>query len=391
MTRRPFIGQIAGWFVTFICLCLFAAPQAADAHRPDESYVFLIITDGPLEGEIHMRLSDMAKAVPIDSNGDGEISDEEVAQSYKDIATYLSERIRFFDDAGSHQPEMVGDIRFFGKGERRSFVLDFRVPSINPPPDALDVEFPFLYDRIDPEHRPMLLIKSNPRMRLRYNGSHVSHEWEPGADRQTISLVPPAVAEIVVTTLKQGALLILNSPGNLMIALAALLGSLRWYAQAAPEQAGMRGLALNVMLAALMLGIGFATGLLAREYVHFRLKDHDMKNIYAAALGLAMIANLLANRSALRAAALLGAGGLCGITYMGLGAVVGLNKGFMETVHPALALGVTAASCIVAVVILPLGFVLFREAPRMDKFIRIASIAVLVVVALFLFQRLVLT
>ena len=391
MIRRRGNALFWRWLVLFLCLHFVSTAQLAEAHYPDESYLFLVITDGPLEGEVHMRLSDMAKAVPMDSNGDSEISDEEVTQSYDAIATYLSERIRFFDDAGPHQPEMVGDLRFFGNGARRSFVLDFQVPSIDPTPDALDVELKILYDRIDPDHRPMVLIKSNPRMRLRHNGFHVSLEFEPGADRQTISLEPPAYVEIVVTTLKQGALLILNSPGNLMIVLASLLGSLRWHAQVAQEQTGMRGLALNIVLVASMLGIGFATGLVAREYVQFRLKEHDMKNVYAAALGLAMIANLLVNRSAHRAAALLGAGGLCGITYMGLGAVVGLNKGFMETVHPALALGVAAASCVVAVVILPLGFVLFREAPRMDKFIRIASVAVLIVVALFLFQRLVLT
>lgn len=388
MTGQLAFGQAPRRLIFPLILLLLALAQTAGAHRPDESYLYIVVDEGPLSGQFHIRVSDMAKAVPLDLNEDGQITDAEVEQSFAAITAYLAERVKLHDGSGSYIP-VFEDLRFFGKPQRRQMVLDFVVPSINPPPDVLDAEFRFLYDGIDPIHRPMLLVKSNTRMRLAYNESHVSLEFETGADRQSISLVPPPFGARVTGTLQQGFLLILNNPFHLLIALTALLGSLRWYAQTAPDEQSTGGLAKNVSYVSILLGVGFATGLLVQEYFPFRVSGHDAKNFLAAAFGAAAVANLVAQRPIPRAIALVLAGGLCGVTMLGFGAVVGLNKGYLEIVYPGLVIGVFAACCLLAAVLLPLGFVLLRQSAWMEKGIRIGSGALVVVSALFLFQRLV--
>lgn len=387
MKCRNAFGRGPRWLLLFV-LCMLLGPFAAHAHRPDESYLYLIVNEGPLAGEFHIRISDMAKAVPLDADGDGTITDAEVEQNFDAITSYLSQQVDLSDETGSHALEFDG-LRFFGRIERRHIVLDFRVPSLDPPPDTLTVEFRFLYEDIDPVHRPMLLMKSNTRMRLAYNEAHVTLEFEPGADSQSVSLVPPPFGQRVASTLQQGFLLILNNPYNILIAFTALLGSLRWYAKTATESTGAAHLAKNVAFVSLLLGIGFATGLLVQEYFPFRFSAHDAKTILGVSLGVAALANLLVLNTGARAAALLWAGGLSGVTMRGFGAVVGLNKGYIEIVYPGLIIGVYIACCALALAVLPSAFLLFRQSPCLEQSIRFLSMAVVGLAVLFLIQRLV--
>lgn len=389
MLRKIRCGHGFRLLACMLALLFFSVPQSADAHRPDESYVYLIVDQGPLSGEIHVRISDMNKAVPLDANGDGTITEDEVQLKYDAIAEYLTARVLLIDGSTEHRI-IPGEMTFFGPNDQRQMLLNFDVPTINPPPAELAAEYRFLYDGIDPIHRPMLLLKSNTRMRLVYNEAYVSLEFEPGADRQTVSLEPPSMGAILTGTVRQSFSLTLNNFYQLLIIVVALLGSLRWRTVAPDSTGSARSLGADAAFVAFTLGLGVASGFLVKDYVHFRVADHEMKNLMAAALGAVAASNLLIAKNGFRAIALFSAGALWGAVYQGYSQLVGLNKGFIEIVYPATVAGVFFAICVVAIVLLPLGAIFVRGSARADKIIRVSSKTLIVLAALFLFQRLVL-
>lgn len=361
-------------------------PDSAHAHRPGESYVYLIISEGPLDGEIHVRISDMAKAVQLDANGDGVVTDEEAADSYYEVAKYLTDRLRFFDGGAEHVP-VPGKLWFFGPSSARQMVLNFRVPSIDPPPDELMVAYRFLYDGIDAEHRPMLLLKSNPRMGVEENEAFVSLVFEPGVGPQVVSLVPLPFVQLVPSMMYSGILHVVLSPFHLMIIVAALLGCLHWLSQQDDETRGGKELAMNVAGVAGLFALGYAAGLLFRDLNPARLSDDDIEHLFAAALGLAALANILVARTKLRWVALFVAGALCGATPSTLVEAAGWNIDRLGVVILSYALGVFAAACLLGAAILPLGATLTQSVPRVASVIRVLSVGVFALAVVFLVNR----
>lgn len=379
-----------GWFVRLIwATILFGAllmPNGADAHRPGESYVYLIIKEAPLEGEYHVRFSDMAKVVSLDVDDDGVVTDEEVIQSYGDIADYLTSRLRFIDGSSAHEP-VPGELELFGPSSARQFVLKFSVPTIDPPPEALAVDYRFLYDGIDTEHVPMLLLKKNVRTGLRYNEAGVSLVFGTGTERQVVSFMAPPVFELVAKTLPIGFMQIILNSSFVIIALAALLGCLRWRAQREEDEGGVAGLARNAAMVALMLACGYIAGVFLKDYYEIRLPDRDTKNVLAAALGLAFLGNLLVMNGLLRGVATIGAGVLCGATSRGYLIPSGQFQGITEVVLPSYALGLFLAYCLLAAALLPAGAVLFQRGRRSDRAIHLASLVLVIVALLFVVNR----
>ena len=89
MTRQRGKALIWRWLASLLCVLIYSTPQLAEAHNSDESYLFLIVDEGPLKGYFHIGFHNLAKVTVLDSNGDGVISDDEVKDNYETISSHL--------------------------------------------------------------------------------------------------------------------------------------------------------------------------------------------------------------------------------------------------------------------------------------------------------------
>jgi hypothetical protein len=342
-----------------IAIILVCAAGQAVAHRPGESYVYIDVSDAEITGAFHIRLEDLAKAIDLDADGNGSLIDAEVEARREEVANYLRDRLIFHAGGFAHRivPE---ELRFFGDPHIRQMELEFDLPTLRPVPESLEVENRFLYEGVDPAHRPMLLQQSNARMRLHENEWFVSLVFEPGAERQSLSLIPPPAGPLFARFLLHGAYMMLTDPDRLLLLGALLLPLVRRREDGWQPTGGLTAAARSVCATALALSAGMAAALYVR--MHFGVGPTPPFDTGLLALSLALVAvdNFHPIPGLRRWHITL----LCGLLqgsgrndYVGL---VGLNKGMPEVVLTGFALGVALAVVIVAAVLVPV-LVLLRD------------------------------
>ena len=154
---------------------IYASP--ANAHRAGESYVYLNVTETSLAGRFEIALHHMSQATTLDADGDGVVTEAEALAKADEIRAYLTPRLRFFDGDDAH-PVVLGEIGFVDAGFETFIVSSFDAPTIDLPPEHLDVEYRFLFDEIDPSHRGLLIIESNTRSGIAENEAQHSLIFE---------------------------------------------------------------------------------------------------------------------------------------------------------------------------------------------------------------------
>ncbi|MFP2927230.1 hypothetical protein ACLESO_18940 [Pyxidicoccus sp. 3LG] len=140
------------------CLLLLAAPLAALAHKPSDSYLHLT-RDGDghgLTGRWDVALKDLDDVLVLDAEGDGTITWAEVRARQADITGYVLGRLSLGADGASCALEPGEALRVVRHSDGAYAVLDFaaRCPAM---PSALDVGYTLLFDR-DPQHRGILQV-----------------------------------------------------------------------------------------------------------------------------------------------------------------------------------------------------------------------------------------
>lgn len=346
---------LARIFVVFVAV--FMAGTSAHAHRPGESYIYLIVSEAALRGEFHIRFTELAKVFEMDLDNDEILTDREVASRHDSIGAYLAERLRFHHDGEEHSP-VIGKLAFFGPETARQIKLHFEVPTLAPPPDELEVSYRFLYDELDPEHLPMLLFKSNTRMRLAENEWVVSLVFREGEERQTVSLLPQPFPVLVPRLGEVGLRQILTSPYHFLVVLLAVIPCAwvrsdgRWRGRKTPG-----GVAGAVVSTGALFAAGFTGGIFFREFVHYMMTDWQSTSLVLAAGAILLLDNLYPLRFIKRWVPLVLAGALCGASRTFYRAEVGLEKSLYEFVLPGVASGIFLAALLIAASILTLAMI----------------------------------
>lgn len=358
----------------------------ASAHRPGESYVYLRVEERALSGEIHVRLSDLDKAVPLDADGDGWITPEEYDLQADAVERFLAERLIFHID-GPHRPVFTG--RTFFAESKPQVALPFVLPDVGAVPDVIEVEYRFLYDGPDPEHRPMLLFSYNPRMKLEENEAAVSLVFGRGYERQQLSMLPRPRAEIARGFVRYGMHEVLDSPQRLIFALALLLPAVmtvqggRWRPREPAWRAAPTAAAWFAIFA-----VGFAATLSLQHFAGVSAGRLGM----AAAPALSVI--LLAAHNvrpwggwAGRALLILALGLLQGLGSIEFSNMLGPEEGFAEAAMVGFTAGIWLGLAVVAAVALP-GFAMLRRTALLRvAALRFGSMALGLVAAAWFVER----
>ncbi|MDJ0951646.1 MAG: HupE/UreJ family protein [Alphaproteobacteria bacterium] len=355
------MAGIRTWMLAF---CLTLAVWPASAHRLGESYLYIDVTENGISGELHIRLADFAKAVPMDADRDGTVDDAEFRRVRAQAYAYLEGRVRFFADGREHEVRF-GDFRFFGDASGRQVAIAVSLPTLGPPPDVIEAEYRFLFDGPDPAHRTMLIQSSSTRLRIEQNETAESLVFGPGAERQSLDLRPRPKTQILGDFFLHGMRQMMRSVPHLCVVVALIMP---WFlrrddGRRAPTGAFRGGLTLLLFAAVFVAALAAGAALSAFDVV-----EVGRREVFAAcalSLGLLALDTWRPVPGAGRALVVLAAGLLLGLASPVFGNQLGLDRGFPEVALIAFAGGTMASVAVITAFVLPL-FWLTRTFPAYE-------------------------
>ncbi|MBF9030986.1 HupE/UreJ family protein [Rhodobacterales bacterium HKCCE3408] len=170
----------------FLALAALAGP--ASAHRLNESYVYFTVTDDGMTGRIEARLPDLDGLIGLDADGDGETTREEFTARADAVLQAFEGRLSI-QSGGADHPVVFGDYEFLQTPQGIFAQLNFTVPTLGPPPEAVDVTYFSPFQDSDPSHLGYGLIENNANTGVTDNESHIAVIFEAGDETQRLSLV----------------------------------------------------------------------------------------------------------------------------------------------------------------------------------------------------------
>ena len=174
--------------VLAIVASVIVLSDKAQAHSTGESYVFLNVTETSLSGRFEIPFQELTKAVPLDVDGDDTITKDEFDTKAEEVYDHLQPRLVFYEGDQAHPVEVRGHQFFDGAGFDTFVQIQFDAPSLNQPPELLDVDYRFLFDGLDRDHRGLLIIESNTRSGILENESQYSLVFGADQRRQTFNV-----------------------------------------------------------------------------------------------------------------------------------------------------------------------------------------------------------
>lgn len=138
-------------------LNLWAVPPAA-AHTLGEGYLFLNVADGRVHGRIEITLNDLDKALPLDTDRDGLVSDEEFAGNIDAVRDYVASRVSVRVAGGENVIQLGGHtLERLGLGKFAAIDYDSLPLDVS---QDLIVRYDMIFDA-DESHRGFLVLQSS--------------------------------------------------------------------------------------------------------------------------------------------------------------------------------------------------------------------------------------
>ncbi|MFZ6645532.1 HupE/UreJ family protein [Undibacterium sp. TJN25] len=144
-------------FLTSLLLCLGLCSGIAHAHKPSDSYLSLTIDNSGkniVHGQWDIALRDLDFAIGLDSDGNGELSWDEVRARHADIAAYALSRLSLAS-SGRKCDIKPGKQLLDDHTDGAYTVLMFEADCPNV--DMLTVQYSLLFD-VDPQHKGLLKL-----------------------------------------------------------------------------------------------------------------------------------------------------------------------------------------------------------------------------------------
>jgi HupE / UreJ protein len=169
------------WCFCWAALLAMSLATAAQAHKPSDSYLRLVVGDSPrIEGQWDIALRDLDHAIGLDANGDGELTWGEVRARHVDIAAYALARLKIAVDgkpcAASAGEQLVDD-----HSDGAYTVLKFTLECAATP-RTFEVSYSLFAD-LDPLHRGLLNLATE--------GGNQSAVLEPGTPAMRLTVQAP--------------------------------------------------------------------------------------------------------------------------------------------------------------------------------------------------------
>ena len=170
--------------------CLFAAiPKIANAHAPDQSYIYLKVHQELVEGQIQITTKDLNTALGL--NLDPNLSMEDLQPYIKRIQNYATKEIQFSGDGQVFPIEYTGT-RIYPTGPGTFVILDFELGNIAEVPDFVDLKYNILFEK-DNKHQGLILFEYNWKAGIVNNESMVALVYSPNNTQQRLVLTEGSI------------------------------------------------------------------------------------------------------------------------------------------------------------------------------------------------------
>jgi hypothetical protein len=158
---------------------LALALPSAFAHKPSDSYLTLNVTPAAIEGRWDIALRDLDFALPLDADGNGELTWGEVRARHADIAAYASQRLSVRAD-DKPCAVTVGAQQIDEHTDGAYSVLPLALACEAASPQALTLDYTLLAD-LDPQHRGLLKLSARGATRTAVlGGAQAEQRFELG-------------------------------------------------------------------------------------------------------------------------------------------------------------------------------------------------------------------
>jgi hypothetical protein len=276
------------------CVLLCCAAVPAWAHKPSDSYLTLRIDGQRIDGQWDIALRDLDYALGLDSDGDGQLTWEEVREHHAQIATYALARLALSvapsADGGAASTEgrttcaiTAGQQLLDNHTDGAYTVLRFYALCPRAPA-ALHVGYRLFADT-DPQHKGLL--------RIEYAGASSSAILGADQPNQLLALAQPSRLEQFGAYVKHGAWHIWIGYDHILFLLSLLLPAvLVWRDHAWREAPDFRGVAVDVLktVSAFTLAHSVTLSLAALQLVS--LPSRLVESVIAASVIAAALNNL---------------------------------------------------------------------------------------------------
>jgi len=139
--------------ILWICVFTLALCPSAYAHKSSDSYVTLHLDGEAVSGKWDIALRDLASAIELDDNSDGQLTWGEVRNHFVDVDKFLQGRLRVAS-GNNNCPLSIVDHLIDRHSDGNYLVLVLK-GSCSALIDAVNVHYDFLFD-IDRAHRGLL-------------------------------------------------------------------------------------------------------------------------------------------------------------------------------------------------------------------------------------------
>lgn len=156
---------------------------SANAHAPDQSYIFVRLYDDSLQGRVEMTVADLNAALELGLPEDGSVTTEALAVHLADIRNYFGRHVKLGADG---PPEALSFDRFDIHTQPLGQYLQayFELGGRSERPKEITAEMSVLLDE-RPSHRGMLVVEHNWQTGTFNDEANVVMVFSPDSRTQT--------------------------------------------------------------------------------------------------------------------------------------------------------------------------------------------------------------
>ena len=180
--------KLKALYILSIVFLLFG--QKAEAHDPNQSYIFLKIYEQEIIGRLEIQARELNRDMGLNLNE--ELVEEEVQAASARIQAYLFANMKFMSGNQNYKVKFTGVERFMLDDELDNVVVHFELEGITSIPDELDITYtPFFQKKSD--HKGILIIEHNWKAGVINNHKQVSDVFTSRGTQKTLSLTDSSI------------------------------------------------------------------------------------------------------------------------------------------------------------------------------------------------------